>query len=330
MKLRRRLTFAVGAAGAGHALRLFAQTPTPSAKRLGILTHGLRANAQPFFETFADEMGRAGWQQGRNIVYDWSSADGRQALLRKRAEELVARKPDVIYAGSQAGALAAKQATDTIPIVFVGVTSPVELGLVSSLSHPGANVTGLSTNWASLWPKRAQLLREIMPKATRLGVLRDPDNPLQANDLQALAQAAPALGWTLVHVDFTDPLEIDKTMDSFIAARVDAIHAEKAGGALVYARERLFERANRARLPVIVASQGLAHAGALFSYGADSAGIVRSAAQLVDRILRGARPADMPVEQFSRIKFVVNAKASRLLGLSIPQAVLLRADEVIE
>ena len=160
-----------------------------------------------------------------------------------------------------------------------------------------------------------------------MGLLRDPDNPLQANDLQALAQAAPALGWTLVHVDFTDPLEIDKTMDSFIAARVDAIHAEKAGGALVYARERLFERANRARLPVIVASQGLAHAGALFSYGADSAGIVRSAAQLVDRILRGARPADMPVEQFSRIKFVVNAKASRLLGLSIPPA---PADMAIE
>ena len=114
MKLRRRLTFAVGAAGAGHALRLFAQTPTPSAKRLGILTQGVRANAQPFFETFADEMGRAGWQQGRSIVYDWSSADGRQALLRQRAEELVARKPDVIYAGSQAGALAAKQEGDTL------------------------------------------------------------------------------------------------------------------------------------------------------------------------------------------------------------------------
>ena len=163
-------------------------------------------------------MGRACWQQGSSIADDWSSADGRQTLLRQRAEKLVARRPDVIYAGSQAGALAAN----------------------------------------------------------------------------------------------------------------DALHAEIAGGALVYARERLFERANRAQLPVIVASEGLAHAGALFSYGADSAGIVRRAAQLVDRILRGARPADMPVEQFSRIKFVVNAKASHLLGLSVPQAVLLRADEVIE
>ena len=117
-------------------------------------------------------------------------------------------------------------------------------------------------------------------------------------------------------------------MDNFIAARVDAIHAEKAGGALVYARAPV-RKSQSCAAAVIVASQGLAHAGALFSYGADSAGIVRRAAQLVGRILRGARPADMPVEQFSRIKFVVNAKASRLLGLSIPQAVLLRADEVI-
>ena len=137
MKLRRRFTFAVGAAGAGHALRLFAQTPTPFAKRSRVLTQGVRANAQPYFETSTDEMGRACWQQGRSIADDWSSADGRQTLLRQRAEKLVARRPDVIYAGSQAGALAAN----------------------------------------------------------------------------------------------------------------DALHAEIAGGALVYARERLFERANRARLP---------------------------------------------------------------------------------
>ena len=119
MNLRRHFTFAVGAAGAGLALRLFAQTPTPSAKRLGILTQGMRANAQPFFEGFADEMVRAGWQEGRNIVYDWSSADGRQALLRQRAEELVARKPDAIYAGSQAGTLAAKQAGVPLRIVVI-------------------------------------------------------------------------------------------------------------------------------------------------------------------------------------------------------------------
>ena len=226
MSRRRQLVVTLGAALVGRAELAFGQTAVPPHKRVGIPAQGNWSSAQPVIKPFMDEMVPLGWIDGRNVAYDWSTADGQQALLPRRAAELVARQPDALLPATQPAALALRQVSTTIPIVFGSVNDPVQLGLVGSLAHPGGNMTGVSSSWSLLAAKRVQLLREIMPSVKRVGVLRDPRDPTQNGAMAALAQAVAALGVMIVPTDFIDATDIDVAISRQIDARVDAVHAD--------------------------------------------------------------------------------------------------------
>jgi putative ABC transport system substrate-binding protein len=300
-----------------------------STRRVGVLAPGTQAKEEISLRSFFDQMRLLGWVEGQNIAYDRAYADDQQEKLPKLAAELVARKPEVIYAPPTVAAVAAKQATPTIPIVFGLAADPVGTGLVVSLAHPGDNVTGISGIGASLGPKRVELLREILPGANRLGLLGDPTDANLKLDQQALAPVVAALGLTIIVAEASNAVDFDAAIARLAADRVDAIYT--GGSAISYLmRARLIDLANQKRLPVIANNAQFADAGALFTYGASAADRQRRAALLVDKILKGAKPADIPVEQPTSFELVVNQRAARTLAITIPRSILLRADRVIE
>ena len=237
------------------------------------------------------------------------------------------RKPELIYAPPSVAAVAARQATRTIPIVFATGADPVGAGLVSSLARPGGNATGVVTVAESLAPKRLELLHEILPGAKRVGLLSDPTEPISAVDRSRVALAATALGLTIVEVEMSSAGELDAAVAKLIGQGVDVILNTSTIASNL--RGRLIELANRRRLPVVGASM-LFEAGALFSYSPSLADQLRRSAQLVDKVLKGAKPADLPVEQPTKFELVINLKTAKALGLTIPQSLLLRADDVIQ
>jgi putative ABC transport system substrate-binding protein len=280
---------------------------------------------QPFFE----QMGRMGWIDGRTIVYDRVYADDQQQRLAQLAMELVARRPEVIYAPPTPAAIAAKRATETIPIVFGAVWDPVGSGLVTSLARPAGNITGVCVLAESLGPKRLQLLREILPRARRLGWLADSTDPTTRSDRQALEPYAASAAITIVEAEAANPAAVDAAVERLLAERVDVIYTGTSP--LVYnLRQRVIELANRQRVPVIAYRSQLADDGALFSYGASLPDQIRRSAIYVDKILKGARPADLPVEQATTFELVVNRKAARRLGIDIPRSILLQTDWIID
>ena len=329
MNQRRLLVLALGASLSGHTALLRAQTSGASLRRVGVVTSGTRANAAMVHKPFFDQMRHLGWVDGQNIAYDWIEADDQPVNLPRLAVELVARKPTVIYAATGVSALAARQATRSIPIVFSAVVDPVGLGLVLSLGRPGGNATGISSIGSSLAPKRVELLREILPGVKRLGLLGDPNDPTTKLDQQALAPLVASLGLTLILAEAANPVEFDAAVSSLIADRVDAIITGGSSLAYFY-HARLLALASQGRVPVIAYRPIVAEAGALFAYGASLADQFRRSALVVDKILKGAKPADIPVEQPTLFELVVNLKAAKALGITIPQSILLRADRVIE
>ena len=329
MKARRLILLSISAALAGHVALLRAQSATVAIRRVGVLVPSTRAKEEVILEPFFNEMRRLGWVEGQNIAYDWVYADDQDELLPRLAAELVARKPDVIYAPPRSSAVAAKRVTQTIPIIFAVVTDPLGTGLVRSFARPGANVTGLSNLADSLAPKRVQLLREILPGAKRLGLLGDPTDPSTKFDQKALAPVGSALGLTIVVAGTSNPVDFDAAVIKLVGERVDAIFT--AASTLTFSlRGRLIELANRKHLPVIGHRPQMADDGALFAYGPSQAGQIRRSAYLVDKVLKGAKPADIPVEQPTEFELVVNMKTAKALGITIPPSILLRADRVIE
>jgi putative tryptophan/tyrosine transport system substrate-binding protein len=329
MNQRRLLILALGVSLSGHAALLWAQTTRGGMRRVGVLAPSTRANEEISLKPFFDQMRQLGWVEGQNIDYDRAYADDRQEMLSRLAAELVARKAEVIYAPPTVAAVAAKQATQTIPIVFGLAADPVGTGLVTSLARPGGNVTGISGIGASLGPKRVEILREILPGMKRLGLLGDPTDPNKELDQQALAPLVTALGLTIIVAEAANPVELDAAVTSLAAGRVDAIYT--GGSAISYRmRARLIELANQKGVPVIGNNAQFADAGALFAFGASSADRLRRSALLVDKILKGAKPADIPVEQPTEFELVVNKRAAKALGITIPQSILKRAHRVIE
>jgi putative ABC transport system substrate-binding protein len=325
MNPRRLLLLTLGASLSGQAALLRAQTPATTMRRVGVLAPSTQAKVEITLKPFYDQMHQLGWVEGQNIVYDRVYADDQMERLPELAAELVARKPQLIFAPPTPTAVAAKRATQTIPIVFGPVSDPVEIGLVASLARPGGNVTGISNISASLGPKRVELLWEIVPSVRRIGLLGDAGNPTTKGEQQALVPLAASLGLTFFVAEASNPVEFDAAIARLVAARVDAILAGQAP--LVYdLRTRLIELANQRRLPVI----GFPDAGGLFGYGASLSDATRRSALVVDKILRGAKPADIPVEQPTLFELVVNLKTAKPLGITIPQSILLRADGVIE
>jgi putative ABC transport system substrate-binding protein len=298
-------------------------------RRVGVLAPSTQAKEEVILRPFFDQMAQLGWVEGQTITYDRVFANDQQQFLPMLALELVARKPELIYAPPTPAATAAKQATSTIPIVFGAVWDPVGSGLVSSLAHPAGNVTGVCVFAESLGPKRFQLLREILPTMRRFGWLGDSTDPTTKFDRQTLEPVAAEYRVTIIDAEAASPQDVEAAVERLMASRVDLIYT--GSSSLIYnMRARVIELATGKGVPVVGHRSQLAEAGALLSFGPSLSEQIRRSAVYVDRILRGAKPFDLPVEQATRFELVVNLNAARTLRVNVPKSILLRADRVIE
>jgi len=292
--------------------------------RIGMLT----ASSSPFVEAFKQGLRELGYVEGRNIVIEYRSTDGRDERLPGLVADLVRLKVDIIVASSQ-GAVAARQATTAIPIVMPIITDPVRLGLVASLARPGGNATGLATQNDELPGKWLELVKETLPKVSRVAVLFHPtyDGGVQ---LKASEAAARSLGVRLQALKVEHPDDFANAFAEVQKNRAEALVVSSSG--LFYAhRTRLVEFAAKHRLPTIYhQSEFVVESGGLMSYGPDFRDLFRRSATYVDKILKGAKPGDLPVQQPTKFELVINMKTAKALRLTIPQSVLSRADQVIE
>jgi putative tryptophan/tyrosine transport system substrate-binding protein len=294
--------------------------------RVGVLSGGA-AQPNPFLDAFRQSLLALGWVEGRNVTIEARFADGKMNRLAGLAMDLVRLEVQVIVAGPSTVAQAARQATTTIPIVMAGVGDPIKLGFVRSLHHPGGNMTGLATLLPELEAKSLQLLAELVPRLTRVAVLLNPDNPLhEVKDAEA---AAKLVGLQLVTVRARTPEEFPAAFDAIAKADAGAVDI---WGDPVFGRHRavLIDLATKARLPTMFKSRDNVLAGGLMAYGPDFVDLYRRAASYVDKILRGTKPADLPVEQPTKLDLVINLKTAKTLGLTVPPSLLLRADHVID
>jgi putative ABC transport system substrate-binding protein len=300
--------------------------------RIGLLATNLAATPH-LPEAFRQGLRDLGYVEGRNLVIEYRDAEGKVDRLPALAAELVALKVDVIVAtqGTRA-ALTAMQATKTIPIVFASVADPVASGLVTTLARPGGNVTGLSNVAPELVGKRLELLTQAVPGVSRVAVLWRPGALGERTDKDMLKEAeaaARALGVRLQVVEARGPADIDRAFSDMTKARAGALTVLPSNPFLREHR-RLVDLAAKNRLPAVYFSREFVDAGGLMSYGANFADLYRRAATYVDKILKGAKPADLPIEQPTKFELVINAKTAKALGLTIPQSVLARADHIIE
>jgi putative ABC transport system substrate-binding protein len=326
---RREFIALLGGATTGWPQVVRAQQATRIA-RIGYLSSNL-ANLGPV-EAFRQGLRDLGYVEGRNVVIEYRDGQGKLAPLAALAAELVALKVDVIVASSTAAALAAKQVTADVPIVFGTVPDPVAAGLVASLARPGGNVTGLSNLNADLVGKCLEYLTQAVAGVSRVAVLSQPGafgERTEKEMLNAAQVAARALGIQIQFVEARDPTDIDKAFSEMIGARADATIV-LVSGMLLGERKRLVDLAASNRLPAVYTFRELVDAGGLMSYGPSLTDLFRRAASYVDKILKGAKPADLPVEQPIKLELVINLKAAQVLGLTVPPAFLAQADQVIE
>jgi len=267
--------------------------------------------------------------EGQNIALEFRFAQGRPEKLPAMAAELVHMKVEVIVTESVLAAREAKQATGTIPIVTAIHGDPVGAGLVASLTRPGGNVTGLSLLAPELSGKRLQLLKEVTPKATQVAAIWNAANPAAARYLTETRSAARSLGVQLQSVEVRHPSDLDAAFETVTGARASAL-ITLPDGMLLANKTRIIEFAAKSRLPALFPDQEFAEAGGLMAYGPSLASNFRRAAAYVDKILKGAKPADLPIEQPTKFELTINLKTAKALGLTIPQSVLGRADQVIE
>ena len=279
---------------------------------------------------FVAGLGERGWTEGHNIALERRYAEGRHENFAGLANELVAQKVDVLVAWVTAAASAAQKATTTIPIVTVYIGDPVELGFADSLGRPGRNITGLTYVPAfEVYAKQVTLLKELAPGASSVGVLWNPGNPAHAMMVRQTEKGARALGLNFRAVPVRSPREIDAAFAELARER-SAAALVVADGMFMVNRARLIQLAAEQRLPTMYGSREYVQSGGLVAYGPDQFEHARRAAHYVDRILRGARPADLPMEQPTRLELAVNVKTANALGMRIPQTVLVQADHIIE
>jgi len=269
-----------------------------------------------------------GWIENQNIHFQHRYAGGIRGRLDQLAGELVQNKVDVIVTIGTEATRAARRASSSLPIVMAGVGDPVRAGFVPSLSRPGGNTTGVSLLNQELWPKRLELIKEIVPAAKRVAVVSTPD-PQHAESFKLLVKAAPRLGLELRNFVVSGRGDLDRAFTDIGRGRADAVLVQPSPE-IEDMRDRIAQLAERERLPSMFAFKQNAEAGGLMSYGADLYGVQRRAAIYVDKILKGAKPADLPVEQPTKFELVINLKTAKALGLPIPPSVLGRADQVIQ
>jgi putative tryptophan/tyrosine transport system substrate-binding protein len=327
LNTRRSLVLALGAALVTVPLRSLAQQG--KVWRVGVLSARRRPASldSDYYGAFPRRMGELGYVEGRNLVIEWRFADGEYERLPGMAAEVVKLSVDVILALGPPGAIAAQKATTTIPIVFVVSTDPVGAGLVKSLAQPGGNITGLSNLAGDLSPKHLEMLLALVPKLSRVAVLLNPGNSAHATILKNVQAASQKAGIKILPVHAQTPQEIESAFSMMV---------RENAGAVIVALDPLFiqqgaqiaEQAAKHRLPSIFANREYAEAGGLMSYGQNQVDIYRRAAGYVDKILKGAKPGDLPVEQPTRLELLINSKAAKALGLTIPQSLRVSAEMI--
>jgi ABC-type uncharacterized transport system substrate-binding protein len=272
----------------------------------------------------------AGFVEGQNVVIESRSAENRYERLPILAAELVQKRVDVIFVtGSVISAQVAKATTTTIPVVFAMGSDPVKYGLVATLGRPGGNVTGVTFYNSELGPKRVELLRELLPKATRVGMLVNPENPSSEDDTKEVESAARVVGFEIVIANASNEQGLDNAFATFAQRSLDAVYIRN--DALLQARQgQIIALAARYALPTMFTGRPQIIRGGLIGYGGSTIDMYRRAGTYVGRILRGAKPADLPVLQPTKFDLVINLKTARALGLEVPPQLLVRADEVIE
>jgi len=306
-----------------------AQQPAKIA-RLGILGAGSAAGVR--LEAFIQGLRDLGYVEGRNLVIEYRNHEGKEERLPALAAELVALKVDVILAVSTLPALAAMKVTRTLPIVFAAAAEPVTSGLVTSLARPGGNVTGMSAVAPELVGKCLELLKQTVPGVTRGVILWQPGAPDERTDKDMLKEAEVAsrtLGVRLQAVKARRPEDFERAFSDVTKARAGALIVLKSV-MFINERRRLVDLAAKNRLPTVYPQRDFVDVGGLMSYGPNGPDLFRRAATLVDKILKGAKPADLPVEQPTKFELVINLKTAKAIGLTVPQSLLARADQVIE
>ena len=333
MIARRRVVVALAAAGASHLA--WAQNPSKIPK-LGFLSSSTRLFGQWDRSPFRIKLSELGWTEGKNIVIERVYAEGNEARLPALAADLVRKGVDVIYAFGPIAAIDAARATKTIPIVFFGVAWPVEQGLADGFARPGRNVTGVAWSASTeIYAKQLQFVRDIIPDATRLAHFLIPNavRKLDGGNFDGLDKtiesAAHSLGFKLDIYNVYKPADFEAAFKSIQASRVHAL-VTPATPLTVLERQRIVDFTARSRLPSFFDMEFFVEAGGLFHYGPDLLEMTRRAASYVDRILRGATPRDLPIEQPTKFDLVINLKTAKALGIKIPQTVLLQATRLID
>jgi len=325
--MRRREFIRLMGATAGWPLSAWGQQSSPPL--VGVLNAASAKSTASSYEAFRAAPRQLGYIEERNIRFDYRYADGFLDRLPALAEELVRLNPRVIVSGPLPASLAVRKATAMIPIVMATGADPVGFGLVQSLSHPGGNVTGLANFAEELASKQLDVIRELLPQLSRVAALINVGNPLHVPQLREIRAAAAKASLALVHFEYRVPEDFERAFTEFVGAKADAvlIPPDTTFSSNVV---RIAELAARARLPATYGDRRAVESGGLLSYGPNVVENYRRSAIYVDKILKGAKPADLPVEQPTKIELVINLKTAGALGLTVPPSLLIRADEVIE
>jgi putative ABC transport system substrate-binding protein len=326
----RRREFITLLGGAAAACPLVARAQQERMRRIGVLMPFVAGDpeAQVRSTVFAQTLQQLGWTVGRNLQIDYRFAGGEADRVRQNAAELVALAPDVIMTVGSITVAPIQQATRTIPIVFTNVADPVGAGIVQSLARPGGNATGFTNFEYSMSGKWVELLKQIAPHIRRAAVLRDPTSAAGIGQFAAIQGVAQSLGVELTPVAARDTAELERSMAAF-ARSANSGMIVTAGGT-GFRRDLIIRLASRHRLPAVYPFRYYAKDGGLISYGPDTLDPVRRAAEYVDRILKGEKPADLPVQAPVKYELAINLKTAKALGLEVPTTLLARADEVIE
>jgi len=323
--MRRRTFIAILGAAAAWPVAARAQK-TARMPRLGVLLYSAPQD-DPQARALQEGLRDLGYIDGQNISIEYRFAEGKVERLPDLAADLVRLKPDVLFPIGGDVAPFVSKATQTIPIVFVISADPLQLGLVASLARPGGNATGFSFLQDELASKRLELLKEVVPRISRVAFLSNPDHP--DNELRVAQRAATAFGVHLQPIEMRGPNDLDGALQAVTQASVDALYVV-ASRQTVASLPRIVNFATKNELPLAGGWGAWAQAGGLLSYGPNVGEIVRNAASYVDKVFKGAKPGDLPVQQPTRFELVINLRSAKALGLSIPESFLLRADKVLE
>jgi putative ABC transport system substrate-binding protein len=330
-KMRRReFITLLGGAAATWPLATSAQQPAGRVSRVGYLGIPSREQALHLIKAFEERLRSLGYRDGDNVAIEYRFANGELERLPALAAELVRLGADVIVASSNPGTVAAMKATTTVPIVMIGGVDPVSTGLVASLARPGGNVTGLTPDAGSeILGKRFELLKEILPNLSRVGILFNPDVAFNRSRQTSMTETARTLGLTTIPVEARGLDALEQAFAMMVRERAQAFVMQ--GDSVLYNnRRQIVEMALRNHLPAASLQKEYADAGFLLTYGADTQDLYRRAAGFVDKIFKGANPAELPVEQPTKFELVINLKTAKALGVIMPPTLLARADEVIE